>query len=97
VFQPASALGKLVRHPVLLVNSFHREAIVRIESPVTSSARAADGVIEAIEISGQSFALGLQWHQERRPERIIPETRSSPALLRLARNAGLRPPAPRRC
>jgi putative glutamine amidotransferase len=62
--EPASALSKLVGAPSLLVNSFHREAVVQVESPVMASAHAADGVIEAIEVSGQRFAFGLQWHQE---------------------------------
>jgi len=62
--EPGSALSRLVRAPSLLVNSFHREAVVQVESPITPSAHASDGVIEAIEVSGQRFALGLQWHQE---------------------------------
>jgi putative glutamine amidotransferase len=62
--EPGSALAGLVRAPSLLVNSFHREAVVQVESPVTPSAHAADGVIEAIEVAGQPFAFGLQWHQE---------------------------------
>ena len=48
----------------IAVNSFHREAIVELAPGVTASARAADGVIEAIELDGHAFALGLQWHQE---------------------------------
>nr|QQZ50583.1 gamma-glutamyl-gamma-aminobutyrate hydrolase family protein [Phenylobacterium glaciei] len=27
-------------------------------------AHAPDGVIEAVELEGSGFALGLQWHQE---------------------------------
>lgn len=62
--EPGSVLSGLVRAPTLLVNSFHREAIVQIEGPVAASAFAPDGVIEAIEVAGRRFALGLQWHQE---------------------------------
>jgi putative glutamine amidotransferase len=29
------------------------------------SARAPDGVIEAIEATGNSFCVGVQWHPER--------------------------------
>jgi putative glutamine amidotransferase len=62
--EPGSALAGLVRAPRLLVNSFHREAVVQVAGPISPSAHAADGVIEAIEVAGQRFALGLQWHQE---------------------------------
>jgi hypothetical protein len=27
--------------------------------------KSSDGVIEAIELPGHSFAIGIQWHQER--------------------------------
>lgn len=62
--EPGSALSALIAAPHLLVNSFHCEAVVLVKSPVTPSAYASDGVIEAIEVAGQRFALGLQWHQE---------------------------------
>lgn len=47
------------------VNSLHNEAVVDVSQNVTISARAPDGVIEAIELESQRFALGIQWHQER--------------------------------
>jgi putative glutamine amidotransferase len=31
---------------------------------VVVSARAEDGVIEGIEVPGQPFAVGVQWHPE---------------------------------
>ncbi|WP_273786503.1 gamma-glutamyl-gamma-aminobutyrate hydrolase family protein [Brucella intermedia] len=46
------------------VNTFHREALVDISKEVTVTARGSDGVIEAIEIPSQSFAMGVQWHPE---------------------------------
>jgi putative glutamine amidotransferase len=60
---PGSKLHGLVGDS-LRVNSFHREAIVELAPGVAASAHAADGVIEAIELEGRPFALGLQWHQE---------------------------------
>lgn len=62
--EPGSHVSRLVGRRTLLVNSFHREAIIDITSTVVASAHADDGVIEAIEVQGQPFALGLQWHQE---------------------------------
>lgn len=48
----------------LTVNTFHREAVVDLQDAVLPSARAEDGIVEAIEIPSRRFALGLQWHQE---------------------------------
>ena len=61
---PYTKLAALVQRPTLLVNTFHREAIAELTQSVVASAQSDDGVIEAIEIPSQSFALGLQWHQE---------------------------------
>jgi putative glutamine amidotransferase len=61
---PKTKLAALVQRPTLLVNTFHREAIAELTQSVVASAQSDDGVIEAIEIPTQSFALGLQWHQE---------------------------------
>lgn len=60
----ATRLADLVRQPELLVNTSHFEAIGELSPSVLVSARSDDDVIEAIEVPSQSFALGLQWHQE---------------------------------
>jgi len=60
---PGSRLHGLVGSR-LTVNSFHREAIAELAGGVIASAHAADGIIEAVELEGHPFALGLQWHQE---------------------------------
>ena len=54
----------IVGQPTLMVNTFHREAITTLADGVIVSARAEDGVIEAIELPSHPFAIGLQWHQE---------------------------------
>jgi putative glutamine amidotransferase len=48
----------------LEVNTFHREALAHLGEGVVASGRTVDGVIEAIEVTGQPFAIGIQWHQE---------------------------------
>lgn len=46
------------------VNTFHREAVVELGPPLAASARAPDGVIEAVESPDARFAIGVQWHPE---------------------------------
>jgi putative glutamine amidotransferase len=46
------------------VVSWHHQAVRRIGKGLRVSARAADGLPEAVEVSGRRFALGLQWHPE---------------------------------
>ncbi|MBI3744739.1 MAG: gamma-glutamyl-gamma-aminobutyrate hydrolase family protein [Chloroflexi bacterium] len=46
------------------VNSRHRQAVKRLGRDLVVSARAPDGVIEAIEHTGARFCLGVQWHPE---------------------------------
>jgi putative glutamine amidotransferase len=44
--------------------SWHHQAVRRIGRGLTVSARAGDGLPEAVEVPGRRFALGLQWHPE---------------------------------
>jgi len=46
------------------VNTCHLEGVVSGAENLIISAKAEDGVIEAIERSDKDFALGLQWHPE---------------------------------
>jgi len=64
MIQEQSLLRTLVGLSKLTVNSYHREAISKLGESTVATAHSEDGVIEAIELDGYSFALGLQWHQE---------------------------------
>lgn len=47
------------------VNSFHHQAVDALGENLTVTARSVpDGVIEAVELPGPRFALGVQWHPE---------------------------------
>lgn len=59
-----SLLSKIVGLPEFGVNSHHSEGVVEISPKVTVSGKADDDVIEAIEVVGKKFALGVQWHPE---------------------------------
>ena len=70
-------LANITGQTRLVVNSFHREAIVKASSEVVVMARSPDGLIEAISRPDKFFALGVQWH----PERLIDETEDSGQLF----------------
>lgn len=46
------------------VNTFHHQAIKDLPPGWVSSAEAADGINEAMELPGAKFALSVQWHPE---------------------------------
>jgi len=47
------------------VNSFHHQAIKELAKGLTITARATDGLIEAVELlDAQKPVLGVQWHPE---------------------------------
>lgn len=59
-----SLLYQLIGAEVISTNSHHREAIISVSDQVKISGHSLDGAIEAIEIPGKKFAVGLQWHPE---------------------------------
>jgi len=46
------------------VNSLHHQGINRLGKHLIASAVAPDGLIEAVEMKGHPFLLGVQWHPE---------------------------------
>jgi putative glutamine amidotransferase len=71
-------LAALLGAGALPVNSTHHQAVKTVGRGVVVSARAADGVIEAIELDGLPFALGVQWH----PEAVLRHDARQAALYR---------------
>jgi putative glutamine amidotransferase len=62
---PGTRLAAIVGTHEMRVNSLHHQA-VKVPGPgMVVSASARDGVIEAVEIPGQPFVIGVQWHPER--------------------------------
>jgi putative glutamine amidotransferase len=60
--EPGTRLAELYGEGEIVVNSEHRRAIHRLGRGFQVSARALDGVIEAIEAEAENwFALGVQW------------------------------------
>ncbi|MFP4499290.1 MAG: gamma-glutamyl-gamma-aminobutyrate hydrolase family protein [Vulcanimicrobiota bacterium] len=64
-----SRLYEIMGETTIRVNSYHRQAVRKLAPGMAVSATADDGLIEAIEMPGEVFIMGLQFH----PERLIKE------------------------
>lgn len=73
LIEPESLLAGITRCVALRVNSWHHQAIRRVAPGFAVTARAEDGVIEAVEKPGPGFVLGLQFHPESMTEGGSPE------------------------
>lgn len=68
-------LARILGRPVLTVNSLHHQAVRVVAPSLTVSARAPDGLVEAVELPAHPFGLAVQWH----PECLL----DAPEMLRL--------------
>lgn len=67
--EPGSRLAQMARAPEVRVNSSHHQSIREPGRSLRIVSRAPDGVIEAVEWTGDSnWVLGVQWHPERMAE-----------------------------
>ncbi|MFJ9102771.1 gamma-glutamyl-gamma-aminobutyrate hydrolase family protein [Streptomyces sp. NPDC102405] len=46
------------------VPTFHHQAVDRLGEGLLASAHASDGTVEAVELPGPPWVLGVQWHPE---------------------------------
>jgi putative glutamine amidotransferase len=60
---PGSVLDRLLG-PAPAVDCHHHQALGRIAAGLTPSGWAEDGVVEAVEVAGRRFCVGVQWHPE---------------------------------
>lgn len=61
-----SSVAKIMESTELRVNSYHHQGIKDLAEPLLATARASDGVIEAVESPSLSehWLVGVQWHAE---------------------------------
>lgn len=73
---PDCRLAHLLGGDRLAVNSLHHQGVKALAADLTAAAYAPDGLVEAVEVAGHPFAIGVQWH----PEALAP---NDPAMRRL--------------
>jgi putative glutamine amidotransferase len=61
---PDSWLARQLGTTELTVNTFHHQALRDVAPGLRVTGRAPDGVIEAVEATGRTFAAGVQCHPE---------------------------------
>lgn len=66
--ESGSMLQEIIGQSEFEIASFHHQAIAQPARDVRITARAGDGMIEAIELDDDPFWLGVQWHPEWDPE-----------------------------
>lgn len=64
IIEKSSHLFSIIGQKRIKTNSSHHQAIKNIGNGLTISAKADDGIIEAIENSNHPFCIGVQWHPE---------------------------------
>lgn len=57
-------LARILQDGVHEVPSSHHQAVSQVAPGCEVTAVAPDGIIEAIELPGRSFVIGVQWHPE---------------------------------
>jgi len=78
--QAGSALARAVG-PAVDVPCYHHQAMDRLGQGLRATAWADDGTVEAVELAGDAFVLGVQWH----PELDAHDDRLFVALVQAAR------------
>jgi putative glutamine amidotransferase len=64
--EPGSLLKRIAGEDEVRVNSSHHQSILDLGRNLRIAARAPDGVVEAVEWTGDSnWVMGVQWHPER--------------------------------
>ncbi|WP_211654659.1 gamma-glutamyl-gamma-aminobutyrate hydrolase family protein [Planococcus alpniumensis] len=59
-----SLLYEIMKEKEFHVNSFHHQGVKDVAKDLEVAARAADGLVEALQSPNHQFAMGIQWHPE---------------------------------
>jgi putative glutamine amidotransferase len=66
--ETGSALARILGGNSVRVNSLHHQGLLEIAAGLHPTGTAPDSLIEAVELTGHPFGLGVQWHPEAMPD-----------------------------
>lgn len=72
-----SILYQIYQSESTKVNSYHHQALKRVSPELSATAYATDGTVEAVEGTGDTFLLAVQWH----PEGMVPHSEETRRLF----------------
>ena len=75
-----TVLAGIIGERELEVHSYHHQGVDRLGDGLVSTARTDDGLVQAIESTGDGYLVGVQWH----PEQDIEDRRLFAGLVRAA-------------
>lgn len=81
--QESSRLYNILKYNQGWVNALHHQAVDQLGNELKIVAREENGIVQAIEHTGNEFLLGVQWHPEYMPQ-ISPQRRIFKALVEQA-------------
>ena len=64
--KPGSLVAEILG-PESKVPCYHHQGLRTVETPLEPTAWSDDGLVEAVELPGQLWVLGVQWHPEENP------------------------------
>jgi putative glutamine amidotransferase len=85
---PDSRLKAILQVDSLMVNSLHQQAVDQLGNGIRVAARDHSGVVQAIEVHGRPFLIGVQWHPE-----YLPTVAVQQRLFRRLVQCGKAPPS----
>ena len=89
--EAGSRLRELAGAEEIGINSSHHQSILDPGRSLRIAARAPDGVVEAVELTGDSnWVTGVQWHPERMAESDLLAQRLFGTLIEVARKAAVK-------
>ena len=59
-----SRLGRAMGTTTAMCSSHHHQAVDRLGTDLRVTARAPDGIVEGVELDGDAWIVGAQWHPE---------------------------------
>jgi putative glutamine amidotransferase len=84
LIEPTSQLAQVLAKNEVMAASWHHQAIRQVAPGLQVVARAADGTIEAVEMPGHPWLIGVQWHPEMTAAQDPDQQRLFEALVKVA-------------